>query len=371
MTNINDNYEQVVGDFSNKVKGLDTQINTIEQQLENVERPTQEQVQNAINKAIEDGKITGTLNTRDVVDGEIFIVGSSSGGESTAYTITNNLTNTTNSNNATSINKDSSYVAKIIANSGYVMSNVIVLMGGTDITSTVYSNGNINISKVIGNLIITAVAEKESNSIDIPSNDLLAYYDMSRELFEGKIKDLAHGNDLIIEKNGVVENGYLKNTGDGLNGNYINSPTTTYPSTIDISGGYTLIVSASGLSNSTQTIFSTDGGIKNCQLLNFQGGLVHYNEGGFNNSATSTIIDSNKHTIALTWTPLGNDTIYIDGIQKYQSITKVNKIGNKIYLLNGYGDVVTNIRIHKFALYSSELSQAQITQITNIFGGNN
>lgn len=35
MAIINDNYEQVVGDFGNKVKSLDTQINTIEQQLEN------------------------------------------------------------------------------------------------------------------------------------------------------------------------------------------------------------------------------------------------------------------------------------------------------------------------------------------------
>ena len=32
MTNINDNYEQVVGDFGNKVKGLDTQIKDIENQ---------------------------------------------------------------------------------------------------------------------------------------------------------------------------------------------------------------------------------------------------------------------------------------------------------------------------------------------------
>lgn len=37
-------------------------------------------------------------------------------------------------------------------------------MGGVDITSTVYSNGQINISSVTGNIIITAIA---SVTIDI------------------------------------------------------------------------------------------------------------------------------------------------------------------------------------------------------------
>ena len=93
-------------------------------------------------------------------------------GITTQYSITNSLTNCTNSNSDTVIAENSSYLANIIANDGYVLDNVIVTMGGTDITNTVYSNGQINISSVTGGIIITANAIEQVEIIDYTGKTL-------------------------------------------------------------------------------------------------------------------------------------------------------------------------------------------------------
>ena len=73
------------------------------------------------------------------------------------YTVTNSLTNCTNSNSATSIAKGESYTATITANDGYELKSVAVTMGGSAVTVT---NGVINIASVTGDIVITAVAEE-------------------------------------------------------------------------------------------------------------------------------------------------------------------------------------------------------------------
>ena len=74
------------------------------------------------------------------------------------WTITNSLSNCTNSNSATTVTKNGAYTANITANSGYELNSVVVKMDNVDITSTAYSNGTINISSVTGNVVITATA---------------------------------------------------------------------------------------------------------------------------------------------------------------------------------------------------------------------
>lgn len=74
------------------------------------------------------------------------------------YSITNNLTSCTNSNNATTIVEGESYSATITANSGYELKSVSVTMGGSAVS---VSGGNINISSVTGDIVITAVAEEK------------------------------------------------------------------------------------------------------------------------------------------------------------------------------------------------------------------
>lgn len=81
------------------------------------------------------------------------------------YTVTNNLSNASTSNSATSVKKGTSYSATITASSGYRLKSVTVIMGGVDITSSVYSNGRISISDVTGNISITVTTEYITSEI--------------------------------------------------------------------------------------------------------------------------------------------------------------------------------------------------------------
>lgn len=72
------------------------------------------------------------------------------------HSITNNLTNVTNSNNANAVEDGSAYSATLTPSGE--MTNVTVTMGGVDITASAYSNGVIKIPAVTGDVIITAIA---------------------------------------------------------------------------------------------------------------------------------------------------------------------------------------------------------------------
>lgn len=107
------------------------------------------------------------------------------------YIITNNLSNATNSNNATSITENESYNAVITANSNYRLKTVKVTMGGVDVTNSVYSNGRISISSVTGNIVITVTTEyvsgggDESNLDGLLKDRLLVWHDE----FDGQTLD--------------------------------------------------------------------------------------------------------------------------------------------------------------------------------------
>lgn len=82
---------------------------------------------------------------------------------SQVYTVTNNLTNVTNSNSATTAS--GYYSATLSAAEGYNI-NVIITMGGVDITADVYTeDGTILITDVTGNIVITATAELASSPV--------------------------------------------------------------------------------------------------------------------------------------------------------------------------------------------------------------
>lgn len=76
----------------------------------------------------------------------------------TYYNLTNTLTNCDTSNKTGFVFKDNTYTSTITANSSYQLDTVTVTMGGNDITSTVYSNGKINIPNITGDIVITANA---------------------------------------------------------------------------------------------------------------------------------------------------------------------------------------------------------------------
>ena len=114
------------------------------------------------NNIIVSGKLAdGTYSVKyEMEDGTTIDIGNLEFDSNVYYSVTNNLTNCTNSNSTTQAIEGNSYTATISANSGYELSSVTVTMGGTDITSTAVNGGNINITNVTGDIVITAVAEK-------------------------------------------------------------------------------------------------------------------------------------------------------------------------------------------------------------------
>lgn len=79
----------------------------------------------------------------------------------TIYSITNTLTNATNSNDASTVMDGEPYIATITANEGYVLQTVTCKMGGVEQSVT---NGTINIASVSGDIVITGVAIQNSTS---------------------------------------------------------------------------------------------------------------------------------------------------------------------------------------------------------------
>ena len=111
------------------------------------------------------------------VTGNVSIIGIASPkkSDSNVYTITNNLANCTNNNTATSVNEGSPYSATVTPNSGYELMNIAITMGGTNVTSTVYTYQNgkavINIPNVTGNVVITVQATATSSGGDTGGGD--------------------------------------------------------------------------------------------------------------------------------------------------------------------------------------------------------
>lgn len=101
--------------------------------------------------AYADGKITIASVTGDVVVTAAAVA-------KTVYTITNNLTNVTNSNAAASVEEGGSYSATLTVDDGYALESLAITMGGVDVTDTVYAEGYILITEVTGDVVITAAA---------------------------------------------------------------------------------------------------------------------------------------------------------------------------------------------------------------------
>lgn len=78
------------------------------------------------------------------------------------YSVTNNLTNVTNSNSASSVLEGGSYSATLSVTPDYNLTDVQITMGGSNITSSAYNSESheIYIASVSGNITITASATK-------------------------------------------------------------------------------------------------------------------------------------------------------------------------------------------------------------------
>lgn len=95
------------------------------------------------------------------------------------YSVNTDLTNVNLTGGATSVEAGQPYTATLSIASGYEWKTVKVTMGGTDITSSAYSNGAISIAQVTGDIVITAIATEivnYTNLIPISTNENGAVY---------------------------------------------------------------------------------------------------------------------------------------------------------------------------------------------------
>ena len=149
--------------------------------------------------------------------------------------ITKNLTGCTISNAAAQVEYGEAYTATIAAESGKVITSVVVKMGGVDITATAYSavSGEINIDRITGSVSITA-------SATVPA----VLYSVTRNL-----TNCASSNTADTAAEGAAYTTTL-------------SPTGTFKKlgTITVTMGG-VDISASAVSGSTITIASVTGNI--------------------------------------------------------------------------------------------------------------
>ena len=107
------------------------------------------------------------------------------GEDNDTYTITNKLTNATNSNAASVVKKGASYSCTITANEGYELESLEVLMGGRDTLAVQIDGGNIRINEVTGDVVITAKAVA-SQSYDVDNLVPTATVVNGTDIYNGK-----------------------------------------------------------------------------------------------------------------------------------------------------------------------------------------
>lgn len=86
--------------------------------------------------------------------------------EVTKYTITYSLSDSSVSNNITTVEENVSYETEIIPPEAGYIESVMIIMGDVDVTSSVLTDNVINIPQVTGNIIITVVTKTSDNLID-------------------------------------------------------------------------------------------------------------------------------------------------------------------------------------------------------------
>lgn len=121
------------------------------------------------------------------------------------YTVSNSLTNITSSETAISWEENQPYTATLTPADRYELGNVTVTMGGTDITSSVYSNGVISIPSVTGNIVITANAVKVTSY----TNQIPISTDTDGSIYNGK----GYKEDSYLSSGNVGTRAGIKLTG--------------------------------------------------------------------------------------------------------------------------------------------------------------
>lgn len=208
---------------------------------------------------------------------------------------------------------------------------------------------------------------------DIPSQNLMGYYDMRTVLTaDNHIKDLSgNGRDLLFyPANGYYENGTLYR-GDKAS-NWI-SQSADYSITDGANGMYsygenvTFFVTISGHTSGTTPLMNT--GVNNMQhkqMITFQGGVILYHQAaGFNNVASDTQLTPDALVTICAVMSATEEKIYLNGVLKNTSAAKGGTFGAYMNLLMGYySDADADTKIHNAAVYDAALGDEEVAAIS-------
>lgn len=166
------------------------------------------------------------------------------------YSITRNLNNVSLNNSTNSIAKGLTYSATITPNSGYKIGTITVTMGGTDITSSAYSNGKVNISSVTGDVVITATAVAlKAYTINPTLNNCIASGSNPTTITEGGTATLKFTANTGYELSDTVSVTGASYTWDKTTGTLILSVPTA-----DVNVNVTAVVVKSNYNNLIETV---------------------------------------------------------------------------------------------------------------------
>ena len=272
---------------------------------------------NNINISNVTGNIVITVNTTMIVI--------------TMYNITRNLSNCTIDNSLSTIESGSNYIATITVDSGYTNLSITVIMGETDITSSVVRGNIINIPSVTGNIVITARATQSSTEVVIDESlEILTSFNYIN-MTEGGYKVLyvklskqptsnvtvnisSSSSDLSLSKSSLTFTNTNWYTSQSIN--IISSSDTN---TIDET--YQLTLSSSGLSDKIVTIDVVDESNSGFEVL--------YNNGELISGASLSLNNATDNGTYITTNMNADESIIISGYK-----LNLNK-NDKVHLLVG------------------------------------
>lgn len=130
--------------------------------------------------------------TIEHVTGNIYINGLVTNG----YVITQNLPNASSTNTPVTVQEGEAFTTTITPNEGYNLTGVTVTMGGSDITTTSYSNGVVTIASVTAEVVITAATAQITFDVTFVSEGVNSVWTNVND--SGKI---GYGDTLITDIN--------------------------------------------------------------------------------------------------------------------------------------------------------------------------
>jgi hypothetical protein len=227
-------------------------------------------------------------------------------------------------------------------------------------------------------VVITATAVASDSGaddpdIDIPTENLMGYYDMHTALTDGNhITDLSgNGRDILFyPDNGYYADGSMYR-GD-KSSNWSN-PAAEDAITDGAAGKYTygenvtvFITFVSTLTGAIPLVTMGQNASTHKQILVFQKGLILYRQAGFNGVSDSTKLTENVITTVCAVITPTEEKIYVNGMLKNTSAAKASEYGDAFRLLYGYSNssADANTKVFNAAVYDAALTDAQIAAIS-------